>query len=893
VVFLALAAGAYFYARDFHIRTAYLDLLPQEDPLVREFKLVEQDLARTDVMAVLLTLTSPPADMAERRRTLEAAGDRVIAELDLGPTADLVSASYRVGEGIAVPPELLIFRTLSAAELERLQEIAREIQARMAAFPPIRPVEDVLAPLLAAEHADPAVVRAALAELAATGRASRDLLDATVAGQELLAEAARIAREVQSRPAPPEIGEPLLSRDGSRLVVQIWPSRPPLESLEFNRDVTAAVRGAIGRANLGALGVEAGITGMYTLTVEADDTIRQDMGLVTIISTAAVFVLLLLILRRPSLCLAAIVPITISALFIIAWAKLAVGGFNLLTVFLPALVIGLGDDFCIHILSRYVEERARGKNVTAALVTAVRMKGGAVTTAAMTIAAVFGCLLLSRSRALWEMGAIMGVGILFPLAGAFLLTPALVALLDRDRRPRMRSIASTVFLHSVYRRFLRLSPGVVAIGLILTGSVVYQASRVQFRFASRDLAPLTPGETVLAVLTREFAAEIWLGESFRFFVDRPEDIAPLEAALAAHPLVRSTVSVRDLLPRKLLGDEISILDLPVGEAQRGVADLEAMLVRWDPTLTALHNLIVQLTQLELVALLHGRPALAEALSTGTDDLIALLWELEAVDAPVQRARLERMAGDLDTLHGFVSRVTGLPPEPELLGKILALLPAEVRSQYVTRVGRYIVEARMSPDLLEGDHLRAFLDWADGLDVDRMGVPEITVRLEEHMKRDFFLSTALAVVLIFLLVWRDFPRPAEAVLALAPLGMGYVWMLAGMNLLGIRFNFTNIVISPLLIGIGVDSAVVLLHRIAEERAAGGDAVARASATSTVPIAFSSLTTMATFAALLVARTPGLRFLGSSALLGLGFTALWSLTFLPAAAALLVEKTKPEE
>lgn len=44
---------------------------------------------------------------------------------------------------------------------------------------------------------------------------------------------------------------------------------------------------------------------------------------------------------------------------------------------------------------------------------------------------------------------------------------------------------------------------------------------------------------------------------------------------------------------------------------------------------------------------------------------------------------------------------------------------------------------------------------------------------------------------------------------------------------------------------------------------------------------SLTTMLVFGSLLLARTPGLRFLGDSALLGIGFTLLFSLLFLPAA------------
>lgn len=893
-LFLALTGLSVLYVRDFPIRTAYLDLLPQEDPLVAEFQSVEQEMASTDVIAVLLSLSSPPQDLAARAGVLFAAAEKVITELDELASPDIVSASYRVGAGIPTPAQLLIFRTLSPAEVDRLRQIAAEVQDRFPALPQTGPLEEVLAGLAAAEFADPAAVRAALAELTATGRSARNLLEGILAGQGLLAEAATIARAVRVRPAPEEIGEPILSRDRTRLVLQVWPSRRAFESLPYNQRVTGVVRDAVARAGLDDLGVEAGIAGAYVATVEADEAIRRDMSLVTIVSSAVVFGLVFLAFVSPFLCLAAVAPVLVSALFTMAWAKFAVGGFNLLTVFLPALVLGLGIDYSIHILSRYVEERSKGQGIRAALVTALRTKGGACLTAAVTTAAVFSCLLLAHSRALWEMGAIMGVGIVASLVTTLLLTPALVALTVRDRRPpRKRPIASTVFLRPVYRRFLHLRPGVVAVGLILTGVLAYQASRVEFHFVSLQLAPVTPAQTVLTTITREFSGEVWLWDSFRFFCEHPEDVRPLEEKLIGHPLVHSTASVRDLLPQELLRGEVSIWDLPVVEVQHAVADLRERLGQWDTTLGRLQTLIVDLTQLELLAIVRGRSDLAEVLSQGVDDLVLLLRELEGVDEEEHRARLAEMVTDLEELKRFVQGIEDLPPEPALLGLILAVLPAEVRSQYHTKSGQYVVEARMTRAIYEGRNLQTFLDWADDLGFERFGLPEVTAQLEVYMKRDFLVSTVLAVLIIFLLVWRDFPRPVEAALALAPLGMGYVWMLAGMNLLKIQFNFTNIVISPLLIGIGVDSAVHLLHRVAEERPAGGNAVVRGAAASTVPIAVSSLTTMAAFGALLAARTPGLRLLGTSALLGLGFTLLWSLTFLPAAVALLVEKAKRGE
>jgi len=198
---------------------------------------------------------------------------------------------------------------------------------------------------------------------------------------------------------------------------------------------------------------------------------------------------------------------------------------------------------------------------------------------------------------------------------------------------------------------------------------------------------------------------------------------------------------------------------------------------------------------------------------------------------------------------------------------------------------------MSPALYEGHNLQQFVDWVRGLNVDYFGIPEVQGRLEAYMKRDFVVSTAIASFFIAALVWRSFGSLREALLAISPLIIGYLWMLAGMRLLSIAFNFTNIVISPLLIGIGVDSAIHILHRIKEERQQERkDATAWGAAATLVPVLSTSLTTMLVFGTLICARTPGLRYLGISALLGLGFTLLASLLFLPSAAARLDESRR---
>ena len=912
-VFVGLAGLAVWYIQDFPIRTAYLDLLPQRDPLVEKFRLIEQELSSTDVVAILLTLTRPPASPEERVQRLTAGADRIAANLNQ-PT--FVRASYKLGEGIPTPSEILFLRTLSPPELSRLAAIAKELETRWLGqgftLPSPAQVEEEL------RSQDPARVRAALHNLQDAGTKGLQFLEGLPKDQALLAEAAGLIRLARERGLPQDEGYPIVSADRTMLVLQVWPARKPYESLAFNKEVIQLVQAAIKQANLEAQGITATLAGPYAYIVETDRAIREDMSRVTLISSIAVLVIVFLTFTSLFLAVVALVPMVVSILLTMAWAKFAVGGFNLITVFLPALVLGLGIDYTLHLLARYTEERGVGRGVTAATATAVRTKGEACFTAALTTAAVFACLLVSHSRALWEMGVIMAVAIFASLATALLLTPGLLAVaLRRARRlnrapsagrpsplgqalSKIRDVllwerpaAQPQALRAFYRRFLALRWGIVAVTLTLAFALAYQAAQVEFRFVSAQLAPPTRSAEALQVLAKEFAGELPLGDAFRFFVPRLEDIPPLQAKLLTHPLVITTRSARDLLPHELARGMPPLGAAPLATAEAVLADTLARVNDWGTLVDQLDRLVGLCAQGELLAILSGRTELAAAFAEGTEEVNDLRGNVAKLDREKTLDTLASTKAQLPTIQKFVEDLQALPPESELLAQILAVLPEEVRTQYMTKTGLYVVEARLKPGLYEGKNLQAFIRWCEGLGVERFGVPEVTAKLEAYMRRDFALSTALAVLVIFLLVLRDFPRLKDTLLALSPLGLGYVWMLAGMRLMGIQFNFTNIVISPLLIGIGVDSALHLLHRVGEEVPRGGDAVARASAASGLPILASSLTTIAAFAALLVAQTPGLRMLGTSALLGLGFTLLWSITFLPAAASLSVEKVLARE
>ena len=108
------------------------------------------------------------------------------------------------------------------------------------------------------------------------------------------------------------------------------------------------------------------------------------------------------------------------------------GHLNILSVVFTPLILGLGIDYGIHVLSRYEEALARRFSVREALAQALQAVGPGIINAAVTAAASFLALALTDFQGLRELGLISGIGILLCLAATLLVLPALVLVVDRN-----------------------------------------------------------------------------------------------------------------------------------------------------------------------------------------------------------------------------------------------------------------------------------------------------------------------------------------------------------------------------------------------------------------------------------------------------------------------------
>ncbi|MCR4404106.1 MAG: MMPL family transporter [Candidatus Acetothermia bacterium] len=892
---LAFLAFLYtFVISGLTVRSSFLDLLPRDDPLIARFRETQEALERVDYLQILVRLKSPPADVGERRRTLLEASSRLIAQLRASP--EIVEASDRPEVAL---PEVLIL----AGGQEQLQELlsyVERIEARLpaggAAPAGSERLSEVYGQINAALEAaisgegsgggefDPDQLKQTALELRGLTLGVTEmvaLLDQPEGLEGDIAGLISSLDELQQR-AEEQV---FFSQDSAAILIN---ARPRFSSqaggVSYAHEVVRTVREAVRAAGLDSARFTVGLAGSYATAAEGDLLIKGDMGKATIFSAIGIVLILLLAFKQLLLPLLAIIPLLLALVLTLGWAQLATAGLNLITAFLPALIMGLGIDYGAHFLTRYLEERRAGRPGGPAWEKTLQMKGPAVAVAGLTTAIVLLSLLSSRSRGIFEMGVIGAVGILLALLLFIFLLPSLAivcqglfgqGLLGQLRQRQLLPWGKLLSWLLKRKRAVVLS--IIVLSLVL----IYPASQVRLRFVSQTLLPQEMESQLVQRAIQEGGfnlEQLKLGDYFIFYARDAEELQRVATRLREVPLVEGVQSLADYLSPEFQAYGLEGVSFSAGLAAAG-RQLELVrtnLGEREAIRAEAERLVINLSSLQALSALYGQGEIAATLSSLIQGLLGLIDSLEHLDP-------ERIAAHIEALGEELARLEAKIREAFPKGDPFTLAWGLLQEWFRTAKGEFIIYAKVdSSKIYQPEYYRQFIAQVSQFSQVFFGAAMIQDRLEQHMKRDFWVTTLISSLLILALLLWNFRRRGQrrfALLAVLPLLLGYLWMLAGMRLLGLNFNFTNMIISPLLIGMGIGYGVYIIHRYLEE-----DDVQRATASTALAVLVSATTTMVSFGSLLLARTPGLRFLGQSALLGLGFNAIFNLVLLPAVIAL---------
>jgi predicted RND superfamily exporter protein len=193
----------------------------------------------------------------------------------------------------------------------------------------------------------------------------------------------------------------------------------------------------------------------------------------------------------------------------------------------------------------------------------------------------------------------------------------------------------------------------------------------------------------------------------------------------------------------------------------------------------------------------------------------------------------------------------------------------------------LIEVIPAEDLRDQAARERFVDAVQAIVPDVSGAPVTIVEAGRAVVTAFAQATVLALIAIVVLLLAVLRSPLDSLMVLAPLLLAALLTVAFAVALGLPFNFANVIVLPLLLGLGVDSGIHYVIR-AREQAAG---VAAPAANSTPrAILLSALTTVASFGALSISQHPGTASMGRLLTLAIVLTLVCVLAFLPALLAL---------
>lgn len=626
-----------------------------------------------------------------------------------------------------------------------------------------------------------------------------------------------------------------------------------------------AVRGAVERLqvvldDVGARypGARLGITGLPVMEdaeMHSSQKATIAASQLSVVGVSALFLAGFGGLRRPVLC---VLTLAIGIMWTLGYVTLVVGHLNILSMAFGVILIGLGIDFGIHYLARYQESlRATGRSDTALRRTAAGV-GPGIVVGGLTSSLAFLTAGLTEFPGIAELGIIAGGGIVLCLLATLVVLPALLFLADHDgnvRAPAGRALPVGHWL-AYGQRFPRTTLlGSAALTVLLVaglGELHYDHNLLNLHADGTDSVQWERR------LMAESDRSLWFALSVAR--DRGE-LRERSARFRALPSVAHVEEIGSLLP-----DDVEQKRPSIASIHQRLRTLPAR----PPQIPAapagtLPRLVTQ-----------WRQHLASAASPAPDlrGRLNAILELLAAEPPARVQR--RLAGFVQRqahhLHAALMHLRSVsrpdPPGP-------SDLPAGLVDRYLGQSGSWLIKVYGRSSLWNMDALEDFVRDVRSVDPAATGHPVQAFEASRQMLRSYLKAGVYSLVAVTLVLFMDLRRVRHVLLAMFPVALGLLHLFGVLGLLGIPLNPANMIVLPLILGIGIDDGVHVVHDYRTQR--GAFCITRSTATA---IVMTSLTSMIGFGSLMIAAHRGLESLGRVLTLGVAGCLITSLLTLTA-------------
>ena len=216
------------------------------------------------------------------------------------------------------------------------------------------------------------------------------------------------------------------------------------------------------------------------------------------------------------------------------------------------------------------------------------------------------------------------------------------------------------------------------------------------------------------------------------------------------------------------------------------------------------------------------------------------------------------------------------------------LPQALRDRFIGVTGQYLLMVYPKRDVWQRENQKEFIEQVQSVYPNVTGTPVQLYFYTDLLRKSYEQAARYSLAAIVVLVLFHFRSALCVALALVPVGVGFIWLGGLMGAVGEPLNPANIMMLPLVIGIGVTNGIHILNRYAEEQTP--NILARSTGKA---VLVSGLTAIAGFGSLMLAKHQGIQSLGYVMSTGLATCMIAGLTFLPALLNLLTRHPKEQK
>jgi hypothetical protein len=625
-------------------------------------------------------------------------------------------------------------------------------------------------------------------------------------------------------------------------------------------------------------GIKAGLTGVPVLEYEEMATSQSDIELATILSLSLTVILLLFAFRGVLNVIAAMVSLIVGICLSFGFATLAVGHLNILSMVFAIMLIGLGVEYGIQVVLRYQEELKSGVSGLEAIETGLAANIRTIIMAAATVALAFATFAFTDFKGIAELGIIAAGGVFICVLATFTVLPAMLILLERFRKPvptaalrpggaEKNDLSEHPVIHALFA-----SPRlVIGLTLLLTLACVYPTLQTRFDYNLMNLQ-------ARGLQSVEYAYKLM----------RSKENSGYFAVVTARDRAEARQLSEQLEKLPAVDHVVSLLALVPGQQEAKLAELAALRQVMDAVRPAPYEENLRVMELPVI-FENFRERVARLQAMLESDKVpeakpvgAFLTTLDGFFASLEKEKDRNALGMLREFQGGM--FAELPDKLRMLKESLeaapvteADVPQELKRRFVGASGKLLLQVAPKGEIFEREPLEAFVRQVKSVVPKATGEPvmvyeSLTVLRDSYLKAFGYAFIGIAVILLI-----NFKSLRFALIGTLPLAAGLLLMVGGMWLAGVSFNSANIIVLPLILGVGIDSAIYIINRYRQ----GDETPARvAMSSSGIGVFLNALTILFSFGALMVAHHQGVFSIGAVMSLGMVASVAVFMVFLPA-------------